>query len=392
MLSWDDPLGFNSGEQKQQPGAGDAAAPTNPVVIEQTLEAVQPEEPAAEKVVSANSAASMEPVHAEDKRVVNGLTDVNQLAPFKYPWAWEFFLNANKNHWTPLDINMTQDVQDYQHRLTPEQRHVYENVLAYLTTSDVLAMRNIGLAVMEKMTAPELQIYQARQVYEEALHTWTYQHCIETIGLDQGEIYNRYRVVPEINHKIQITNRRLHSILRADIDLTNRDELNNFVMSYMFFAAVFEGCWFYNGFSPIFALQRQGLMKGTAEQLQYIMRDEVLHCAFGIRVVKQIFAENSIALDPREIRQMWDESEAAETDYARYILPTPIIGYSAENHVEQFRHTANRRARQLGLEEPFPGARDALPWLDEQANLRKEKNFFETRVTEYQTGGALSWG
>jgi len=394
MLSWDDPLGSNSGKQKQQPAAadtGDVAAGANPVVIEQTLEAVAQKTEAVAEKIAVNNTASLDPVHAEDKRVVNGLTDVNQLAPFKYPWAWEFFLNANKNHWTPLDINMTQDVQDYQHRLTPEQRHVYENVLAYLTTSDVLAMRNIGLAVMEKMTAPELQIYQARQVYEEALHTWTYQNCIETIGLDQGEIYNRYRVVPEINNKIQITNRRLRSILRADIDLTNRDELNNFVMSYMFFAAVFEGCWFYNGFSPVFALQRQGLMKGTAEQLQYIMRDEVLHCAFGIRVVKQIFAENDISLDPKQIRQMWDESEAAEADYARYILPRPIIGYSAENHVEQFRHTANRRARQLGLEEPFPGAKDALPWLDEQANLRKEKNFFETRVTEYQTGGALSW-
>ncbi len=98
------------------------------------------------------------PVNADDKRVVNGLTDINQLAPFKYPWAWEYFLNANKNHWTPLDINMTQDVHDYQHKLTLEERHVYENVLSYLTTSDILAMRNIGLAVMEKMTAPELQI------------------------------------------------------------------------------------------------------------------------------------------------------------------------------------------------------------------------------------------
>ncbi len=396
MLSWDDPLGLGKDDAGRQAAiAEESHARPDPVVVEETLRSVRREDgtvqPQPGPVAQQGDSAAMEPVHAEDKRVVNGMTDVNQLAPFKYPWAWEFFLNANKNHWTPLDINMAQDVQDYHHRLTPEQRHVYENVLAYLTTSDVLAMRNIGLAVMEKMTAPELQIYQARQVYEEALHTWTYQHCIETIGLDQGEIYNRYRVVPEINRKIQITNRRLHSILRADIDLNDRDELTNFVMSYIFFAAIFEGCWFYNGFSPIFALQRQGLMKGTAEQLQYIMRDEVLHCAFGIRVVKQIFAENRIPLDPAAIRQMWDEAEAAESGYAHYILPRPILGYSAENHIEQFRHTANRRARQLGLEEPFPGARNALPWLDEQANLRKEKNFFETRVTEYQTGGALSW-
>ncbi len=332
-----------------------------------------------------------QPIRAEDKRVINGSGDINQLAPFKYPWAWEFFINANKNHWTPLDINMAQDVHDYHHNLKPEERHVYENVLAYLTTSDILAMRNIGLAVMEKMTAPELQIYQARQVYEEALHTWTYQHCIETIGLDQAEIYNRYRVVPEINGKIQLANRRLYDALRPDIDLKNRDDLHNFVLSYTFFAGIFEGCWFYNGFSPIFALQRRGLMKGTGEQLQYIMRDEVLHCSFGIRVVRQIMQEENVQLDPQAVRQMWDEAEAAEINYSQYLLPTPILGYSAQDHQEQFRFIANRRARQLGLDEPFAGAQNALPWLDEQSNMRKEKNFFETRVTEYQTGGALKW-
>jgi ribonucleoside-diphosphate reductase beta chain len=198
-------------------------------------------------------------------------------------------------------------------------------------------------------------------------------------------------VVPEINKKIQITNRRLSSILRADIDLRDPDELQNFVMAYIFFAAIFEGCWFYNGFSPIFALQRRGLMKGTAEQLQYIMRDEVLHASFGIRVVKQIILEENLTLDPQALRDMWDEAEAAEIGYASYILRDPILGYSKEDHIGQFRFMANRRARQLGIEEPYPGAEATLPWLDEQANLRKEKNFFETRVTEYQTGGALKW-
>ncbi len=335
---------------------------------------------------------SIAPVKASDKRVINGEADVNQLAPFKYPWAWEYFLNANKNHWTPLDINMAQDIQDYQHKLSDNEKHVYENVLAYLTTSDILAMRNIGLAVMEKMTAPELQIYQARQVYEEALHTWTYQHCIETIGLDQGEIYNRYRVVPAIHGKIKLANKRLDSVMRSDMDLRDPKNLTEFVMAYIFFSAIFEGTWFYNGFTPIFSLQRRGLMKGTSEQLQYIMRDEVMHASFGIRVVKQIMLENDVQLDPQAIRDMWDESEKAEIDYAHYILRKPILGYTAEDHIEQYRFIANRRARQLGLEEPYPNAQNRTPWLDEQANMKKEKNFFETRVTEYQTGGALDWG
>ncbi len=373
MLNWDNPLSSAS-----------VAKISDEAVVEPAVQRIIDE-------LEQTDSHHLPPVRAEDKRVVNGVADINQLAPFKYPWAWKYFLNANKNHWTPLDINMTQDVQDYHNKLNDNERHVYENVLAYLTTSDILAMRNVGLAVMEKMSAPELQIYQARQVYEEALHTWTYQHCIETIGIEQGEIYNRYRVVPEIHSKIKIANRRLNSVLRPDIDLTNRDDLHDFLMSYLFFAAVFEGCWFFNGFSPIFALQRRGLMKGTAEQLQYIMRDEVMHCGFGIRTVKQLMQEENIRPDPTALREMWDEAEAAESRYANYILREPMLGYDAEQHIEQFRFIANRRARQLDFEEPFPGAECALPWLDEQSNIRKEKNFFETRVTEYQTGGGLSW-
>ena len=176
-----------------------------------------------------------------------------------------------------------------------------------------------------------------------------------------------------------------------DIDLKNADDLDDFVHSYLFFAGVFEGCWFYNGFSPIFALQRRGLMKGTAEQFQYIMRDEVLHASFGIRVVKQIIKEENVKLDPRKVQQMWEEADAAEEIYASYILRDPILGYSKEAHIGQFRFIANRRAKQLGFEIPFPGAEATLPWLDEQANMRKEKNFFETKVTEYQTGGGLKW-
>ncbi|WP_374327871.1 ribonucleotide-diphosphate reductase subunit beta [Azonexus sp.] len=361
-----------------------AAAPQNPAVDAKIAPKIEVDR-------SILPAAALAPINAADKRIVGGKADINQLAPFKYPWAWEFFLKANRNHWTPLEISMAQDVHDYHHKLSPAERHVFENVLAYLTTSDILAMRNIGLAVMEKMSAPELQIYQARQVYEEALHTWTYQHCIESIGLDQQEIYNRYRVVPQIHGKIALANRRLEKVLRSDFDLSDRANLHEFALSYFFFAVIFEGCWFYNGFTPIFALQRRGLMKGAAEQLQYIMRDEVLHCAFGIRVVRELLKEESLELDPQALRELWDEAEAAERAYAGYILRDPILGYNADLHVQQFRFVANRRARQVGVEEPFPGAENVLPWLDEQANLRKEKNFFETRVTEYQTGGALAW-
>lgn len=380
---WDDPLATNK-PSSQSPAESDAS----PTLTEPEAAAINQTEPS-RNLPSASS--SIEPVKAEDKRVINGLTDVNQLAPFKYPWAWNFFLNANKNHWTPLDINMSQDVIDYNKNLTDEEKQVYQNVMSYLTTSGITAMRNIGLAVMEKMTAPELQIYQARQIYEEALHTSAYQHCIETIGLDQGEIYNRYRIIPEIDQKIQAANRRLNTVMRPDIDLNDKAELENFTLAYLFFSAVFEGCWLYNGFSPIFALQRRGLMAGTAKQLQFIMRDKAMHCSFGIRAVKQIIKENKVKLDPTQVRQMWDEAEAAESVYAHFILKHPIDGYAVDDHMEQFRFTANKRATELGMQAPFAGAECTLPWLADQANPNNDKDPHYDTSSSDESGGSLSW-
>ena len=344
MLDWDNPLETQTHDKTDV----DSALVSNTLSRAASYKEVQT--PSEEQNLNQNK---LTPVNPEDKRVINGQTDINQLAPFKYPWAWNFFLNANKNHWTPLDINMAQDVTDYRHKLTEEEKHVYENVLSYLTTSDILAMRNIGLAVMEKMSAPELQIYQARQVYEESLHTWTYQHCIETIGLNQSEIYNRYRVVPEINQKICMANNRLDSVLRSDIDLKDPDELRNFVLSYMFFAAIVEGCWFYNGFSPVFALQRRGLMKGTAEQFQYILRDESMHLNFGIDMINQIKIENPHLWDEQmrhEAAQMILEGTELEVQYAKDTMPRGILGMNANMMEEYLQFIANRRLVQIGLE------------------------------------------
>jgi len=325
--------------------------------------------------------------YANDKRIVNGPT-CNQLYPFKYEWAWKSYKSAKKNHWMPDEISMAKDVLQFHTQLDPVQTHVYTNVLAYLSTADIMALRNVSLAVMEKVTAPEVQAYLATQAAEEAVHSHAYQYCLETLGLDGDDIYNRYRTVPAIAQKIEAANTRINAMLRPGLDLTNRDDLEEFMMGYAFFAAVFEGVWFYNGFSPLFAIARSGLMTGTAEQLQFILRDEALHFAFGIKCVNTISEEENIQLDPKALKDMFLEAEAIERTYIEYILKDPLRGYALEDHMEQSRFLMNRRARALRTAAPFEGAKPALPWLDEMAGgTRKEKNFFETRVTEYQTGG-----
>jgi ribonucleoside-diphosphate reductase beta chain len=336
---------------------------------------------------------ALRPVRVEDKRVILGDSDVNQLAPFAYPWAWEDFLASQNNHWTPRDIEMAPDIKCYHSdpNFGEEEKHIFDTVFSQLVTFDVVAMRSLSISLIEKITAPEIINYLVLQAAEESIHVWTYQHIIETVGMDQQKAYNRYRTVPELHRKVKMTNDRLAAICDPYIDLTKQENLDLFLMSYAFFACIFEGIWFYNGFTPIFSLQRRGLMTASGEQLQYIMRDEAMHFQFGIKVVNQIMLEQNYRPDPKDIQEMFEEAEEAEWAYAQHILPFPVPGYSAEDHIEQFRYLANLRAQAIGYPEPFKGAECRTPWLDEQVNIRKEKNFFEKKVTEYQQGSALVW-
>ena len=333
-------------------------------------------------------------IRAEDKRIILGETDINQLIPMKYKWAWQKFLDANANHWTPNEIAMGPDKQIYQTGgLTPSEQHMYKTTLAYLTTSDIVIMRNVEAATMQYITAPEVEIYLARQLYEESLHTWAYQHCLESIGMnevEQAEFYGLYRTEPSMHAKVQYAVNMTDAM--DELQLKDQFDLEWFVKGLIFYYACFEGGWFYNGFNPIFSLHRRGLMSGTAEQLQYIRRDEAMHVNFGLDLINQINIENPGVINclESEIYRMMHEVVKLEEPYAQYAIPRDIVGYNPRDHVEGLKWLLNTRARKLGLAEPFPGVSNPLPWLSEVADVRKEKNFFETRVTEYQIG-QLNW-
>ena len=122
------------------------------------------------------------------------------------------------------------------------------------------------------------------------------------------------------------------------------------------------------------------------------MRDETLHATFGIKVLTTLMQEENYTPPYEYFEYMFEECLKAETDYINYLLPEPILGYNAEIHLQQYEYIVNRRAKQIGLTKvPYPNAVNAVPWLDEQTNLRKEKNFFETRVVEYKSNSSLDW-
>jgi len=352
--------------------------------------------------VSAKAAAAPTPSHgahrvnAADKRIINGQTDVNQLVPFKYKWAWEKYLATCANHWMPQEVNMTRDIALWKdpNGLTDDERRIIKRNLGFFVTADSLAANNIVLGTYRHITAPECRQFLLRQAFEEAIHTHAYQYIVESLGLDESEIFNAYNEVQSIRDKDEFLIPFIAAIMDPNFHTGTPEDDQTLLKSLIVFACLMEGLFFYVGFTQILALGRQNKMTGAAEQYQYILRDESMHCNFGIDLINQLKLENPhlwTAEFKAEIKGLFQKAVELEYRYAEDTMPRGVLGMNASMFKGYLRYIANRRATQIGLEALFPNEENPFPWMSEMIDLKKERNFFETRVIEYQSGGALSW-
>ena len=332
----------------------------------------------------------------DQKQMINCRADVNQLVPFKYDWAWQKYLDGSANHWMPQEINMTADVALWKSKdgLSEQERMIVMRNLGFFSTADSLVANNIVLSVYKHITNPECRQYLLRQALEEAIHTHAYQYVIESLGMDEGEIFNMYREVPSVAKKAAWALPFTQSLSNPDFKTGTTEDDKILLRNLIAFYCVLEGIFFYCGFTQILSMGNRNKMTGTSEQFQYILRDESMHVNFGIDMINQIKIENPELWDEEmqsTAREMILQGTQLEIEYAEDTMPNGILGMSAESMTEYLKFIANRRLTQIGLEEAFPKASNPFPWMSEIMDLRKEKNFFETRVIEYQTGGALSW-
>ena len=335
-------------------------------------------------------------VDVDQKQMINCRADVNQLVPFKYDWAWQKYLDGSANHWMPQEINMTADVALWKSKdgLSEQERMIVMRNLGFFSTADSLVANNIVLSVYKHITNPECRQYLLRQALEEAIHTHAYQYVIESLGMDEGEIFNMYREVPSVAKKAAWALPFTQSLSNPDFKTGTTEDDKILLRNLIAFYCVLEGIFFYCGFTQILSMGNRNKMTGTSEQFQYILRDESMHVNFGIDMINQIKIENPELWDEEmqsTAREMILQGTQLEIEYAEDTMPNGILGMSSESMTEYLKFIANRRLTQIGLEEAFPKASNPFPWMSEIMDLRKEKNFFETRVIEYQTGGALSW-
>lgn len=335
-------------------------------------------------------------VQVDDKKIINCRADLNQLVPFKYRWAWEKYLAACANHWMPQEINMSADVALWRDAkgLSEDERLIVERSLGFFSTADSLVANNLVLAVYRHITNPECRQYLLRQAFEEALHTHAYQYVIESLGMDEARLFNMYRELPTVAKKTEWALPFTQSLADPNFRTGAPENDQRLLRDLIAFYVVFEGIFFYVGFSQILSMGRRNKMTGTAEQFQYILRDESMHLNFGIDVINQIKLENPHLWTPEFKRYVIDlvkEGVDLEYQYALDTMPRGILGLNANMMWDYLRFIGNRRLAQIGLPEQYPGVSNPLPWMSEIIDLKKEKNFFETRVTEYQTGGSLNW-
>ncbi len=337
-----------------------------------------------------------EKVNINNRRIINGAdADVVQLHPIKHKFAWDAYIAGNANHWLPTEISMQKDVEQWKspYVLSADERMALETVLGFFTTADSIAANNLVLAAYKHVTSPECRLYLLRQAYEEAIHTHAYQYIVEALGMDESRLFNMYREHEAIYNKDSFVLTFNEGIFDPHFKTGTFEQDQKFLENMIVFSIIMEGIFFYSAFAVMFGFQRQNKMVGAAEQIQYIMRDESMHLNFGIDMI------NAIQQEQPELWTRHFQEHAAdlvrnavvlEYTFAENVFPRGIFGMNSEGFRHYIEYIADRRLQRIGLPAQY-GSANPFPWMSEAIDLSKEKNFFETRVIEYQTGGALEW-
>ncbi|WP_248516975.1 ribonucleotide-diphosphate reductase subunit beta [Salinarchaeum laminariae] len=320
--------------------------------------------------------------------------DPNKILPIDYDWAREYYEAGVANNWVPDEIPMQDDVSQWKgDELTDAERQLVEWNLGFFSTAESLTANNVVLAIYEHVTAPECRQYLLRQAYEEAIHTDTFIYCCDSLGFEPEYLYGMYDRVPSIEEKDEFVVDLTRAIDQEDFEIETTEDVRAFLRDLVGFYVIMEGIFFYAGFAMMLGLRRQNKLPGLGQQFEYIMRDESLHVGFGVDLINQLREEHPEAWTDEfgaEVTELIEEAVELEQIYALEACPEEVLGMSGDQFAEYVEFVADRRLRQLELEDSF-GTENPFPWMSEQVDLNKEKNFFETQVTEYQSGGALEW-
>lgn len=327
------------------------------------------------------------------KKIINGRkTEAFNLLPLKYQWAYELYRTMKANHWEPEDIQMQKDIEQWQgSELSDSDRWIIRMGIGYFSAAEGIVGDNIIHVVRELVTAPELKLVLGRHAHEENIHADSLLYMISSLGINPHECEAMFEQIPTIKRKNEFVTRTSHD-LRRDIDLTDPANKRKLARNIFVFGQCMEGTQFYGLFGMILSLYRQNKFPGIGQMFRYTLRDESNHIEVFRNLFMDLISENMEIWTQDfkdELVQTMQEAIALEKDFIKDCLPVSSVGLNCEEFCQYIDFIADRRLEGVGLRQLSPGVKNPFPWLAETMDIKKEANFFEQRVTEYQKSSSL---
>jgi ribonucleoside-diphosphate reductase beta chain len=307
----------------------------------------------------------------------------------KYPTFYDMYRDAIKNTWTVEEVDFSTDVNDLRNKMTTADRHMIKRLVAFFATGDSIVANNLVLNLYKHINAPEARMYLSRQLYEEALHVQFYLTLLDTYipnVQEREDAFSAIHKIPSIKMKADFCFKWIESINDLD-SLQTKDDRRRFLLNLICFASCIEGLFFFAAFAYVYYLRSRGLLNGLATGTNWVFRDESCHMNFAYETVRTIRREEpdlfNSALE-EQVYEMLDEAIICELQFAEDLLSGGIVGLGLKDVREYLEFCADQRLAMLDMPMRY-GARNPFAFMEMQ-DIQELANFFERRVSAYQTG------
>lgn len=314
-----------------------------------------------------------------------GIQEGLLLKPVTYQWAYDLYEQAVANTWFPNEIQLDEDLADF-HRMTDDERHALTHLMSYFNPNELLVNKALAFGVYPYLSAAECHLYLAKQMWEEANHCMAFEYVLETFPIDRDKAYSSHVEVPSMAAKEAFEVKYITRMTSDTLDISTVEGKQDFVRNLVAYNIILEGIWFYSGFMVALSFRQRNLLRNFGSLIDWIVRDESLHLQFGINLILTVLEENpEVATDEfaAEIRQMIVEAVAMEEKYNRDLLPTGIVGVTADIVNDYVKYLTDRRLEELGFEPEF-GVANPAKWMATANDTLQLVNFFEATNTSYE--------
>ena len=318
------------------------------------------------------------------------------LRPMKYPVFFEMYKASIKNTWTVEEVDFSHDVGDLRNKLSPAERHLIHRLVAFFATGDSIVGNNLVLNLYKHVNSPEARLYLSRQLFEEAVHVEFYLTLLDTYIPEPEERIKAFSAIdniPSIKRKGEFMFKWMNSINKLD-RIETQEQKRQFMMNLICFASCVEGLFFFAAFAYVYFLRSKGLLNGLAGGTNWVFRDESMHITAAMEIIKTARAEDPTLFTPKmeqDVVDMMKEAIDCELGFAEDILGFGIAGLSSNGMRQYLQFIADQRLANLGLRPVF-GSKNPFNFMELQ-DVQELANFFERRVSAYQTGvtGAVAF-